>query len=399
MRPGKIRNPSPGSRWGPQTKQVGNAWCSKPTKLASAALASSGVRDVGGTTSGGVDGRARATSTSRSHTSRPSAVATAVRGVSSGGGACRSTAAGVSSSAAMVPQEYPPCPESGGPLNRDGMVSVVVDIGTSWIGTRHSTAVRRGLGQVHGVAVAPRAGVQPEAPAVRSAGARGRRGRARGDRGACWPCAVWADRAPGHAVALSPEECAPMEWFASSWPVLATVVASTVGVYLVVLVSTRIVGLRSFSQMSGFDFAVNIALGSMIAATAVNADVSLADGAVAVAVLFVVQVLIAKIRRYGFGTDWVNNRSLLLMAGPEFVEEHLRRSQLTKDDVRYKLREANVFRYEDVRAVILETTGEVSVLHSRDDEQLDPDLVADVVGAERLVPGSEPPERGAEPPG
>ncbi|WP_165492010.1 DUF421 domain-containing protein [Egibacter rhizosphaerae] len=190
-----------------------------------------------------------------------------------------------------------------------------------------------------------------------------------------------------------------MEWFASSWPVLATVVASTVGVYLVVLVSTRIVGLRSFSQMSGFDFAVNIALGSMIAATAVNADVSLADGAVAVAVLFVVQVLIAKIRRYGFGTDWVNNRSLLLMAGPEFVEEHLRRSQLTKDDVRYKLREANVFRYEDVRAVILETTGEVSVLHSRDDEQLDPDLVADVVGAERLVPGSEPPERGAEPPG
>lgn len=181
-----------------------------------------------------------------------------------------------------------------------------------------------------------------------------------------------------------------VDWFGAGWTTLGLVALSTLGVYVAVLVYTRLAGLRSFAQMSGFDFAVNIALGSVMATTAVSDSPSLAQGVVAMGTLFVLQMLIATARRHERGRYGVNNRSLLVMDGPEFIEEHLRRGLVTKDDVRFKLREANVFSYEQVRAVVLETTGEMTVLHAEDDTTVDADILADVRGAHRLAEQTTP---------
>lgn len=172
-----------------------------------------------------------------------------------------------------------------------------------------------------------------------------------------------------------------VDWFGAGWTTLGLVALSTLGVYVAVLVYTRLAGLRSFAQMSGFDFAVNIAMGSLMATTAVSDSPSLAQGVVAMGTLFALQMLIATARRHERARYGVNNRSLLVMDGPEFIEEHLRHGQITKDDIRFKLREANVFSYEQVRAVVLETTGEITVLHAEDDTTVDADILADVRGA------------------
>lgn len=185
-----------------------------------------------------------------------------------------------------------------------------------------------------------------------------------------------------------------VDWFGAEWATLGLVVLSTLGVYVAVLVYTRLAGLRSFAQMSGFDFAVNIALGSLMATTAVSDSPSVAQGLVAMGTLFVLQMLIATLRRHERGRYGVNNRSLLVMDGPEFIEEHLRQGQITKDDVRFKLREANVFSYEQVRAVVLETTGEMTVLHAEDDTTVDADILADVRGAHRLTEPTTPRDGG-----
>lgn len=185
-----------------------------------------------------------------------------------------------------------------------------------------------------------------------------------------------------------------VDWFGAGWTTLGLVALSALGVYVAVLVYTRLAGLRSFAQMSGFDFAVNIALGSVMATTAVSDSPSLAQGVVAMGTLFVLQMLIATARRHERGRYGVNNRSLLVMDGPEFIEEHLRRGLVTKDDVRFKLREANVFSYEQVRAVVLETTGEITVLHAEDDTTVDADILADVRGAHRLAEQTTPRDGG-----
>ncbi len=78
----------------------------------------------------------------------------------------------------------------------------------------------------------------------------------------------------------------------------------------------------------------------------------------------------------------IDNRPLLLMVGREMLDDNLRQARVTADDLRSKLREANVLNYDQLRAVVLEQTGDVSVLHG--DADIDPDLLTDVRDGERL---------------
>jgi hypothetical protein len=47
---------------------------------------------------------------------------------------------------------------------------------------------------------------------------------------------------------------------------LASAAIAALGIYLAVIVATRVSGLRSFTKMSAFDFAMTVAIGSLIAA-------------------------------------------------------------------------------------------------------------------------------------
>lgn len=165
----------------------------------------------------------------------------------------------------------------------------------------------------------------------------------------------------------------------SSWSDLVLVVLSAMAMLVGIITYVRVIGLRSFSKMSSFDFAITVAMGSLLAAVSLS-NSSLADGVVAVGSLLGLQALIAVGRsRLGL-SRLVDNRPLLLMVGTGMIEENLRRARVTADDVRAKLREANVLNYDQVRYVVLETTGDVSVVHG--DGDLEPDILSDVVDSE-----------------
>jgi len=59
----------------------------------------------------------------------------------------------------------------------------------------------------------------------------------------------------------------------------------------------------------------------------------------------------------------VQNSPVVLMRDGVIIHEALTYTRVAKDDLIAKLREANVLDLSQVRAVILETTGDVSVLH------------------------------------
>lgn len=178
-------------------------------------------------------------------------------------------------------------------------------------------------------------------------------------------------------------------WILTSLEAVLMVLLSTAGIYLSMILLTRVSGLRSFSKMSGFDFAVTVAIGSVLATTIVTEDPPLFQAAVGLAALYGIQMLVATLRSRSPAVGAaVDNAPLLLMAGEEVLTENLRRAQVTEADVRAKLREANVLDPREVRAVVLESTGDVSVLHGpRDGKALDPALLDGVVGRERIVGG------------
>jgi uncharacterized membrane protein YcaP (DUF421 family) len=156
---------------------------------------------------------------------------------------------------------------------------------------------------------------------------------------------------------------------------LLVVLAASLAIYLWVIAATRVAGLRSFSKMSAFDFAMTVAIGSIIASTALGAA-SLLSGLAAVAVLYLAQVVVSHLRRTTAIEGLIDNTPLLLMDGPHIIDEHLAVARLTREDLRHKLRGSNVLRPEDVRAVVLETTGDVSVLQG--EGPLDPAVLEGV---------------------
>lgn len=133
-----------------------------------------------------------------------------------------------------------------------------------------------------------------------------------------------------------------------------------------VIFVVRLAGLRSFAKMSSFDFAVTVACGSILASIVLTQGTSFVHGLVALAALLLAQVLVALGRMFvpPFKRA-VDNTPLLLMDGPNVLDDNLRAGRVTRDDLVAKLREANVLDFQDVRAVVLETTGDMSVLHGK----------------------------------
>lgn len=159
-------------------------------------------------------------------------------------------------------------------------------------------------------------------------------------------------------------------------PVLRGLILTSVAVLWTVLL-VRIVGLRAFSKMTAFDFVATIATGSLIAQAGTRADWSeFFQAMTAIAGVFLIQWLLATARQHSKSlADLMSNCPVLLMENGKFLDEALAQSRVTRSSVIEKLRAANVSDIEKVHAVVLETTGDISVIHG---EGFDQSLLAGV---------------------
>ena len=134
-------------------------------------------------------------------------------------------------------------------------------------------------------------------------------------------------------------------------------------VWVVLLV--RINSLRSFSKMTNFDFVMTVAVGSLLAsASQTTTWEAFLQDMVAMAALFIVQSVSARLRRRSDKIEAImQNTPVILMRNGEIIDGALEETRVARSDLLAKLREANVLDLNEVRAVVLETTGDISVLH------------------------------------
>lgn len=132
-----------------------------------------------------------------------------------------------------------------------------------------------------------------------------------------------------------------------------------------VVICVRVIGLRAFSKMTSFDFVTTVAIGSLLAGCVQATSWSaLLQALIAIAALLGIQYAVSRTRTERDDFEGViDNTPTLLMRDGKFHEAALRRTRTTRSDIIAKLRAANVLRLGDVRAVVLEATGDISVLH------------------------------------
>lgn len=168
-------------------------------------------------------------------------------------------------------------------------------------------------------------------------------------------------------------------WMTASMPILGKVLISIIAIFTVMIIITRISGLRTFAKMSSFDFASTIAVGSVLASIILNPDQSLLKGGIALAGIIAFQTLFALlVRKSSFFKNLATNDPLLLMKDGKILYKNLEKSNVGEGDLIAKLREANVLDYSEVRAVVLESTGDMSVLHDDGDNKLNDSLLEGV---------------------
>ena len=156
-------------------------------------------------------------------------------------------------------------------------------------------------------------------------------------------------------------------WFSIDWQQLLGISLSAVGFYIGLMLFTRLMGLRSFSKLSSHDFAMTVGIGSILASTVLADKPSLLQGLFAVAMLFLIQGVISVIRRKVKPLKaLIDNRAIILMAHGEYFSDNLKEANLTTSDVQEVLRKNGIKAKTEIFAVIMETTGDMSVIKNND---------------------------------
>jgi len=148
-------------------------------------------------------------------------------------------------------------------------------------------------------------------------------------------------------------------------------------VFSVVIVYTRFVGLRSFAKMTSVDFATTIAVGSMIASVILPPKSSIIGGLFGIFMIYLLQYVtsVLKVRSKWFPIV-IENCPVIVMKNGSIDHKALKKVNMAESDLIAKLREANVLKLSEVKAVVFESTGDVSVLHG--DDELDDKLLSDI---------------------
>lgn len=174
------------------------------------------------------------------------------------------------------------------------------------------------------------------------------------------------------------------EWLLGSWRTAGFVAISTVLIYLSVVLALRLGERRTLAEMSAFDLAVTVAVGSIIGRVSTTRSPSYVQGVAALVSLLVAHHLITFARaRSAAAQRWLERPPRVLLRDGEVLGAALRREHLSQDDLMRVLRGHDVHTLEELELVVMEARGGFSVLRKRDrpvDEQLRRGLQPDLAG-------------------
>ncbi|WP_031463390.1 DUF421 domain-containing protein [Paenibacillus polymyxa] len=147
-----------------------------------------------------------------------------------------------------------------------------------------------------------------------------------------------------------------------------TIVALRTLLAIVILfVITKILGKRQVSQLSLFEYITGITIGNLAASIPLERESSWYLGTVSLAVWVLttlgiefLQIKSKKVR------DLSDGKTTVLIKDGKILEDNLRKERLTLDELMEQLRSKNVFKVADVEFALMETSGEVNVLLTKD---------------------------------
>ncbi|WP_123622320.1 DUF421 domain-containing protein [Halorubrum sp. CSM-61] len=154
-------------------------------------------------------------------------------------------------------------------------------------------------------------------------------------------------------------------FYFTGWEPLVRILVVGVSMYVTLVLFLRLSGSRTLSSMNAFDFIVTVAIGSVFGRALTAKGVALAEAVVALGLLITLQYTVTWIQvRWPFFGRIITNPPALLYFRGEFVDREMRRQRVARDEIRSAVRKKDFGSLEEVEAVVLESSGEFSVVGS-----------------------------------
>lgn len=159
-----------------------------------------------------------------------------------------------------------------------------------------------------------------------------------------------------------------MGFIFSDWLTIFRILLVGTLAYLSLVLILRIFGKRVLAKMNAFDFLVTVALGSILATTVVSKDLTFIDGMIAFILLISLQFTLAKLTMFSQRINYlVKTQPVALFYKGEFDYEMMKKERILEEEIYQAIRSKGVSSLNDVLAVVLETTGDISVLSKHKD--------------------------------
>ncbi|MFD1714383.1 DUF421 domain-containing protein [Amnibacterium flavum] len=151
-------------------------------------------------------------------------------------------------------------------------------------------------------------------------------------------------------------------WF-DTWSEVGRVLLVGSAAYAFLIAALRVSGKRTLSHMNAFDFVVTVALGSTLATILLSADVSWAEGVVALSLLGGLQFLVAWLStKWGAVRGAITSKPAVLVSEGRVLEHAIRENRVTESQVMQAVRSGGFGDVSLVAAVVLEPNGTLSVI-------------------------------------
>jgi len=151
-------------------------------------------------------------------------------------------------------------------------------------------------------------------------------------------------------------------FFNGTEPLLRVAVCGVCAYAWLVLV-LRVSGKRSLAKLNAFDFAITVAFGSALASVLLSKDVSLAAGALGLALLAVLQYVVSKLSLlFPPFRRLVRSEPTLVVENGKVLDKALHHERVTRTDLEAAARTHGLGNFDDAAAIVLETDGSFSVI-------------------------------------
>ncbi|WP_190304083.1 DUF421 domain-containing protein [Paenimyroides baculatum] len=136
--------------------------------------------------------------------------------------------------------------------------------------------------------------------------------------------------------------------------------------YITLFLFIRISGKRTLAKLNAFDFVVAVTLGSTLSSM-ILLKVTVSEGLTALIIIIALQYLLAYFAKKSKTMEKaINSTPTLLFYNGEFINSNMEKELITEEEIYAEIRQYRIERIADVRAVVMELNGEMTVVKKSD---------------------------------